>query len=449
MKTIRFMCGIAALFLGSGATLAQPTLTTERVAAGLASPLAFTHAGDPDRAFLVQQRGLILVLDLTTGTVLPTPFLNLAGRVSQSGSERGLLGLAFHPDYASNGLFFVNYTDIASGDTVIAQFSVGGDPDVADPDSFVQVLTFDQPFSNHNGGWIGFGPNDGYLHISAGDGGSGNDPGNRAQTTTVLLGKMLRIDIDGDDFPNDPLANYAIPSSNPFADGGGAGEVWAYGLRNPWRSSFDRATGDLWIADVGQNNYEEIDFEPAGSVGGKNYGWRCMEGFHCTGLTGCTCNDAGLVLPIHEYTHSQGCSVTGGSVYRGAAIPHLRGTYFFSDYCTATLWSFRYDGSNKTEFADRTTELAPGGGMAINSVASFGEDARGEIYICDLGGEVFRVIPRCRVDLNGDGAADTLDVLAYLNFWTNADPAADFTGDGVVNTLDVLRFLNDWSAGCP
>ncbi len=449
MKTIRLMCGVAALPLSIGTALAQPTLTTERVAAGLASPLAFTHAGDPDRAFIVQQRGLIRVLDLTTDTVLPTPFLNLAGRVSQSGNERGLLGLAFHPDYANNGLFFVNYTDTASGDTVIARFSVGGDPDIADPNSFVQVLTFDQPFSNHNGGWIGFGPNDGYLYISAGDGGSGNDPGNRAQNTTLLLGKMLRIDIDGDDFPNDPDANYAIPASNPFAGGGGAGEVWAYGLRNPWRSSFDRATGDLWIADVGQNNYEEIDFEPAGSAGGNNYGWRCMEGFHCTGLTGCTCNDAGLVLPIHEYTHSQGCSVTGGSVYRGAAIPHLRGTYFFGDYCTAKLWSFRYDGSSKTEFADRTAELAPGGGVSINSVASFGEDANGEIYICDLGGEVFRAIPRCRVDLNGDGAADTLDVLAYLNYWSNADPAADFTGDGVVNTLDVLRFLNDWSEGCP
>jgi glucose/arabinose dehydrogenase len=444
------LCGVVAVLAGVQSAAAQPTLTTERVAVGLDKPLAFAHAGDPDRAYIVQQRGRILVLDLTTDTVLPTPFLDLSGRVSQAGNERGLLGLAFHPDYQNNGLFFVDYTDINTGATVIAQFGVSGDPDVADPASFLQLLTFAQPFSNHNGGWIGFGPNDGLLYISAGDGGSGNDPGNRAQTITgMLLGKILRIDVDGDDFPGDSGRNYAIPLTNPFVGVTGDDEIWDYGLRNPWRSTFDRATGDLWIADVGQNAIEEIDFEPANSPGGNNYGWRCMEGSSCTGLTGCTCNGPGLVLPIHEYTHAEGCSVTGGYVYRGAAIPHLRGTYFFSDFCSATLWSFRYDGLNKTEFADRTAELAPGGGAAINSVASFGEDAAGELYICDLGGEVFRVIPRCRVDLNGDGSSNTQDVLTFLNLWSTTDPAADFNADGTVNTLDVLRFLNDWLVGCP
>jgi glucose/arabinose dehydrogenase len=438
------LIGIAA-----GVCEGQDTLSTEQVAGALARPIAFTHAGNPARAYIVQQRGKIMVLDLTSDTVLATPFLDLTGIVSVSGNEQGLLGLAFHPDYATNGLFYVNYTKASGGDTVIGQFSVSGDPDVADPDSFIQLLTYDQPFSNHNGGWIGFGPNDGYLYISAGDGGSANDPGGRAQDIEdMLLGKMLRIDVDGDDFPIDPDRNYALPPTNPFVGIVGDDEIWAYGLRNPWRSSFDRGTGDLWIADVGQNNYEELDFQPANSLGGENYGWRCMEGFHCTGLTGCTCNDAGLAMPIHEYTHADGCSVTGGYVYRGAWAPHLRGTYFFADYCSASVWSFRYDGSSMTEFTDRTAELVPDVG-AIGSIASFGEDANGELYICDLGGEVYRVLPRCRADVNGDGSADTQDVLAFLNFWNAEDPAADFNDDGTVNTQDVLAYLNAWNAGCP
>lgn len=447
-KFVRYGFGLLTVGMLAQGALAQHTLTSERVASGLSRPIGFAHAGDPDRAYIVQQRGKILVLDLTTDTVLATPFLDLTGIVSISGNEQGLLGLAFHPDYASNGLFYVNYTKASGGDTVIGQFSVSSDPDVADSDSFVQLLTYDQPFSNHNGGWIGFGPNDGYLYISAGDGGSANDPGNRAQTIDgMLLGKLLRIDVDGDDFPADPERNYAIPTGNPFVGVAGEDEIWAFGLRNPWRSSFDRATGDLWIADVGQNNYEELNFQPAASLGGENYGWRCMEGFHCTGLTGCTCSGTELTLPIHEYTHSDGCSVTGGSVYRGAWSPHLRGTYFFADYCSASIWSLRYDGSAVTEFTNRTAELAPDVG-SIGSIASFGEDARGELYICDLGGEVFRVRPRCRADVNGDGAADTQDVLAFLNLWNADDPGADFDDDGTINTQDVLAYLNAWNAGC-
>lgn len=446
MSFIRGTVWGAAMLPGLGA-MAQETLTTEVAAAGLSRPIAFVHAGDPGRAYIVQQRGLILVFDPTTDTVLPTPFMDLSGIVSQSGNERGLLGLAFHPDFASNGLFYVNYTDRTTHDTFIAQFSVSADPDIGDPGSYVQLLTYDQPFSNHNGGWIAFGP-DGYLYISSGDGGSFNDPGNRAQTITdMLLGKMLRIDVDGDDFPDDDQRNYAIPPSNPFVDAVGDDEIWAYGLRNPWRASFDRQTGDLWIGDVGQDVIEEIDFQPAGSPGGENYGWRCMEGTRCTGLGGCTCGDPTLTMPIYEYPHDPECSVTGGYVYRGATTPHLRGTYFFADYCSARIWSFRYDGANLSEFAERTSELDPAD-TDINAVVSFGEDANGEVYICDLGGEIFRLVPRCRVDLNGDGLANTQDVLVMLNLWNADDPAADFTGDGTINTQDVLRFLNDWNAGC-
>jgi len=340
-RIARSLIGIAALGLAVMPVVAQDTLTSERIITGLPKPIAFTHAGDPERAYIAQQRGHIRVLDLTTDTLLPDPYIDLTTVVSQTGAEQGLLGLAFHPDYADNGLFYVNYTTEATGDTVVAQFQVSADPDVADPDSFVQILTIEQPFGNHNGGWIGFGP-DGYLYIATGDGGAGNDPGNRSQTIeNMLLGKMLRIDVNDDDFPSDPDKNYAIPATNPFVGITGDDEIWAFGLRNHWRNSFDRETGDLWIADVGQNAIEEINFQSANSLGGENYGWRCMEGTQCTGLSGCTCNDSELVLPVHEYTHADGCSVTGGYVYRGAAIPSFRGTYFFSDYCTARIWTFR------------------------------------------------------------------------------------------------------------
>ncbi|HZW10792.1 MAG TPA: PQQ-dependent sugar dehydrogenase [Phycisphaerales bacterium] len=444
---VRSVVGACAM-VAAPAAMAQETLTTEVAASGLSRPVALVHAGDPSRAYIVQQRGIIRVFNPITGEVLPTPFIDLSSRVSQSGNERGLLGLAFHPDFASNGLFYVNYTHITSGDTVVAQFAVTADPDVGDPDSFLQLLTYAQPFSNHNGGWVDFGP-DGYLYISSGDGGSANDPGNRAQTITgMLLGKMLRIDVNGDDFPADDGRNYAIPPTNPFVGVTGDDEIWAYGLRNPWRASFDRATGDLWIGDVGQDFVEEIDFQPASSEGGENYGWRCMEGTRCTGLSGCTCDDPALTMPIHEYPHDPHCSVTGGYVYRGALVPHLRGTYFFADYCSADIWSFRYEGGVKTEFTERTDELDPVGG-SINSIVSFGEDAAGEVYICDLGGEVFRVAPRCRVDLNGDAMVNTQDVLLFLNLWNADDPATDFTGEGDTNTLDVLEFLNRWNTGCP
>ena len=376
---------------------ATSSLSTQLVADGFNGPLLVTSPKNDPRLFVVEQGGRIRIIK--DGAVLPKPFLDISTRITSSG-ERGLLGLAFHPHYADNGFFYVDYTDLL-GDTIIARFSVDpGNHDLADPSSDMQILTVDQPFSNHNGGMIAFSPNDGFLYIGMGDGGSGNDPGNRAQTiTNQLLGKMLRIDVNSDDFPADPDRNYAIPPDNPFVDIIGDDEIWAYGVRNPWRWSFDRNTGDLWIADVGQNQNEEVDFQPADSIGGENYGWRCMEGFRCTGLSGCTCNDQSLTLPIHDYAHNPECAITGGYVYRGASIPLLKGTYFFADFCSAKIWSMRYDGNNVSEFQERTAELDPGNGLNIRGINSFGEDADGNLYIVDrTDGEIFRLVTDMKID---------------------------------------------------
>jgi glucose/arabinose dehydrogenase len=383
---------------------ASSDVQTVRVASGLSSPLFATHApGDTERLFILEQTGRIRILDLNTDTLLPTPFLNV-DPLSASGGERGLLGLAFHPDYANNGFFFINYTD-NSGNTVVARYTVSaGDDDVADPASAMTLLSITQPFANHNGGWLGFGP-DGYLYIGTGDGGSGNDPGNRAQDiTNQLLGKILRIDVNSDDFPADLSKNYAIPANNPFAAGGGDPEIWAFGIRNPWRSSFDRMTGDFYIGDVGQGAQEEVNVQPAHAIGslvgepgyqgGRNYGWRCMEGFSCTGLSGCTCNDTALTLPVHQYSHTVGFSITGGYVYRGTEIPDIQGRYFFADFISTNIWSFVWDGAGGiTDLQNCTAAITPSmDGFAVNNIASFGEDANGEMYIVSLNGSIFRLV---------------------------------------------------------
>ncbi|MHC4414980.1 MAG: PQQ-dependent sugar dehydrogenase [Planctomycetota bacterium] len=435
-------------------------LTTVRVASGLNRPILATHApGDESRLFIVEQRGVIKILDLTTNTVLPVPFLDIDALVPNiSGNdERGLLGLAFHPDYQNNGFFYVNYTNLAS-DTVIRRYTVSGDPDVADPTSAFTLLTIDQPFSNHNGGWLDFGP-DGFLYIATGDGGSACDPGQRAQDiTNQLLGKMLRIDVDGG-------SPYAIPPGNPFVGIAGDDEIWAYGLRNPWRASFDRETGDLYIADVGQDAWEEVDFQPANGSedpkspdyqGGKNYGWDCMEGNGCStdsdcSTSACTCFSNDLTDPIHVYPHPQGFSITGGNVYRGCAIPSLDGTYFFADFVITRIWSFKVVDGNVTEFADRTAELTPSAdGFFISTISSFGEDARGEIYIVDRSGtssgEIFKIIPEIPIpDFDCDGFVGISDLLSLLAAWgpCNGCPQ-DLDGDGQVGITDLLILLAQW-----
>ena len=326
-----------------------------------------------------------------------TPFLDLAGLAA--GNEQGLLGLAFDPLYVDNGLLYVNVT-VADGTTEIRRYRTSRtDPDLADASSEVVLLSYAQPFSNHNGGWLAFGP-DGCLYISTGDGGSAFDPGNRAQSLNTLLGKLLRIDVRG---TNGSTGRYGIPPDNPFVHLPNARpEIWAYGLRNPWRCSFDRATGDLYIGDVGQNQIEEVDFQPASNAGGENYGWRVMEGTRCSDDSRAggnpPCGDPSLVPPIHEYTHAVGVSVTGGYVYRGRKLGGWQGTYFFADYGSARIWSFRYRDGVLSEFTEQTAELNPGL-TNISFLSSFGEGPDGELYVLDLGdGEVFPWISDGRAD---------------------------------------------------
>ena len=381
----------AALVQSVGSARAATPLTTVRVAVGLTRPVFVTAApGDTARLFIVEQRGSGnrgRIKIVKHGVLLARSFLTTDPL--STGFEQGLLGLAFAPDYAVTGRFYINYTR-ADGTTIVARHTVSADPDSANPVG-VQILTVAQPFDNHNGGWLGFGP-DGYLYVALGDGGSGGDPDDRAQNLNTLLGKLLRLDVSG--------ASYAIPPDNPFAGATpGLDEIWAFGLRNPWRPAFDRATGDLVIADVGQGQVEEIDFQPASSNGGENYGWRCYEGsnfFSESATIPCgSCLAAGCpkISPSYEYDHTLGrCSATGGYVYRGDSIPDLDGVYFFADYCAGTIYSGRLLGGALTDFRDRTAELAPAGGLDIGSITSFGEDAGGELYICDQEGEVFKIV---------------------------------------------------------
>jgi glucose/arabinose dehydrogenase len=343
-----------------------------KVVEGFKAPLYVTSAADGSgRLFMVEQDGLIrIVRDLQ---ILEPPFLNVKTLVSRDGSERGLLGMAFHPRYGETGTFFINYTDV-NGDTAVVRYRVSPDnPDRADPNSAEMILQVDQPYPNHNAGQLAFGP-DGYLYIGLGDGGAAGDPHGNGQNGMTLLGKMLRLDVDSD-------RPYAIPPTNPFVGRPDfAPEIWAYGLRNPWRYSFDRQTGDLYIADVGQNNWEEINYQAATSRGGENYGWNLYEATHPfqNGQA------IGAVPPIAEYSHADGCSVTGGYVYRGAALPDLQGTYLFGDFCSGTIWATRRapDGTWQTR-------------ILMNSgipISSFGEDESGELYVVNYGGGLFRMV---------------------------------------------------------
>jgi glucose/arabinose dehydrogenase len=381
------------------ASVAPAQITSVRVASGLASPVfATAPVGDADRLFVLEQAGRIRLLK--NNTLVTRPFLDITSIVN-GGGEQGLLGLAFDPNFGTNRCFYVYYiAGTGSGQSTIARFEVSAsDPDSAVAASRVSILSRPQPASNHNGGTIDFGP-DGFLYFGFGDGGGQNDSNNLAQNLSQIFGKMIRIDPHGDDFPGDALNNYAVPPSNPFVGVGGAlGEIWAYGLRNPYRWSFDRLTNDLYIGDVGQNCYEEISFQPGTSTVGENYGWRLAEGNHCFDPNDAfNCNQpqncgAGTSPPIYEYSHVSGdggCSVTGGSVYRGNAIPAIQGHYFFADYCSSQIYSFRKVGIGIQGFANRTTQLVPNVG-SISSITCIGQDGVGELYIVDQGGEVFRI----------------------------------------------------------
>ena len=368
-----------------------------RVASGLSNPLfAASPPGDPDRLFVVEQHtGRIRILDVTTGQLNGDAFLDLPDNALAGGGEQGLLGLAFHPNYASNGLFYVNLTN-AAGDTEIREYR-RADANHADAASSRLILGFDQPFDNHNGGWMSFGP-DGFLYIASGDGGGGGDPQNNAQNVNSLLGKILRIDVNSDGFPADAAKNYAIPASNPFAGATpGADEVWLYGLRNPWRSSFDSATGDLWIGDVGQGAREEINRIAAGQ-GGLNLGWKIMEG-NQTYSAGST---VGLTAPILDYDRAtplySGVSVTGGYVYHGPG--GAQGLYVFGDFGSGNVWTVGYAGGQAQDFLNRNAQLSVSGGGDIDQIASFAVDGTGRLYLIGLDGDIHRLTPRAAA---GDG----------------------------------------------
>ena len=422
---MRVLTAVAATSLLLAMLPAQLTLTTTRVASGLSRPVGVkSPVGDYARLFLLEQTGRIKIL--RGGTVLTPAFLDIVPLVNTSsgGGERGLLGFAFHPNYRTNGFFYVAYTRIQDGAGMLVRYRVNqSNPDLADPSSATTILgPLSDPFTNHNGGCLQFGP-DGYLYYSLGDGGSAGDPSCRAQNLNELWGKILRLDVDN--LPN------LVPATNPFAgQAGRRGEIWHFGLRNPWQFHFDRLTNDMYIGDVGQNAVEEISFQAGGAPGGINFGWKIMEGPSCYSTSACTsppaCNSPLLTRPIHSYNQSP-ATVIGGCVYRGCDIPALRGTYFFADYVSGQISSFVYNGATVTQLTNRTAELTVAG-QIMTRVSAFGEDACGEIYLCSLdGNSVHKIVPRVappQTDL-GFGELATNNLIPHLAFCGGFTPTTE------------------------
>jgi glucose/arabinose dehydrogenase len=377
--------------LGSG------QLTVVRVVSGLSSPLGIANAGDGSgRLFVVQRGGSVRIVQ--GKTIAGASFLNIVSKV-RSGGERGLLGLAFHPDFEANGYFYVYYTRASDGDIIVARYTANAGRTAASAATEQILLRVEHSaFANHNGGALAFGP-DGYLYIGVGDGGGSGDPDNNGQDKNVLLGKILRIDVDGTGAG--PNGTYAIPADNPFVGAAGLDAIWAYGLRNPWQISFDRETGRFWIADVGEKRYEEINREPVGFAGGANYGWRVMEGTRCfSPSTGC--NTSAKIRPIAEYSHTYGCSITGGDVYRGTSQRDLVGQYVFADFCSGRIGTVPAAGTGLT--FRRTVGL---------SISSFGESESGELYLTDLGGALYRVIAPEFSDIASSTFIDSIHWMFY------------------------------------
>jgi glucose/arabinose dehydrogenase len=372
MKRLSLLVSVIAAACGSNGSSA-PVSSLQLVpvvTSGLTSPVFMAQPLDDGRMFVVEQAGRILVV--RNGVLQPAPFLDLTSRVV-SGGEQGMLSVAFHPNYATNHFFYVYFTSQPAGDIRVERFTVTSNPEVADPASSQLVITIaHSQFTNHNGGLLTFGP-DGMLYAGIGDGGSGGDPNHNGQNTNALLASLLRLDVDHG-------SPYAIPPDNPYASGGGAPEVWAKGLRNPWRYAFD--SGLLYIGDVGQDLHEEVDVVPA-TRGGVNYGWNIMEGLSCYNAT--TCNMTGLQLPILDYPHTEGCAIIGGYVYRGTALPGAAGLYFYSDFCTGFVRSLRYVNGQASEQKDW--------GLAMTGAQSFGVDRAGELYLMGSGG-LFKFAPR-------------------------------------------------------
>ena len=455
LASIIGISAIIASTASAGVTAIKPKLV---IGTGLVYPTCIASApGDTSRIFVLEKAGRIRIITLgTTPALLATSFLNIdplvAGGASTS-DEMGLLGMAFDPDYATNGQFYVYYT--GTGTNNLARYTVSAtDPNVANAAGVV-MMTWSDPYSNHNGGDIHFKPGTRNLYMGTGDGGSANDPGNVAQNLSSRLGKMHRIT------PTVGGASpyYTIPAGNPFAGGSTTADdtVWSYGLRNPWRWCFDSANGDMYIADVGQNAVEEVDFEPSATAGGRNYGWRCTEGASSTGLTGCTFGSPLLTAPVRTYAHTTagGYSITGGNVYRGCAMPDMQGIYFYVDYGTNNSWSFKMASGVVTEFVTRNSELQIAlGGQTVNQVVAFGEDALGEIYMADHGGQIYKIVPAsgevvCNppppvnpADLNLDGFVDGADLTILLSCWATA--CGDINDDTYTDGADLTELLSRW-----
>jgi glucose/arabinose dehydrogenase len=439
-------------FDGPGQSDFVGQLTTVRVASGLVQP---THAVSPpdgsdgpdDRLFIVEQPGTIRILDMPSGTLLPDAFLDIQTVVRDTGDEEGLLSISFHPDYntpgaVNEGLFFVYYTN-NDGDNQVSRFSVSADPDDALEASEQTVIVIDHPtFLNHNGGQTAFGP-DGYLYLAPGDGGSACDPFGASQNINDLRGKMLRLNVDS--FPPYSTAGNPFDGITPGLD-----EIWAYGLRNPWRFSFDRETGALYIADVGQRQFEEVNCQLSASTGEENYGWDFFEASDCD-PDSCTinptdCNTITHTKPVFEYSHARdgfSCSITGGYVYRGCRMTDLHGSYFYADYCSDQIRTFRTDAACgvSTEIL-RTTDLDPGPVLTIDSIVSFGEDSRGEVYICDRGGDVYKVLPE--FDIMEVSAINAAPLSLDRNEFRWEDLQA--TSGHPVETYNVYRSTDDPAA---
>lgn len=462
MKLMHLLCGSILAASLAGISNAQSAIDTKRIASGLSRPIHVTHApGDPDRLFIIEKQGRIRVFHIPDNQLRTSYFLNIdsiVGGGTSTNSEQGLLGLAFHPDYVNNGYFYVYYTN-NSGNVVVSRYSVTSNPEVASSSSASTVITVSQPYSNHNGGELLFGP-DGYLWVFTGDGGGANDTQQYSQDiTNQKNGKILRLDVDS------VSSGYAIPSDNPFVGTTGDDEIWAYGLRNPWCASFDPETGDLYIGDVGQNAREEVNVAHY-TESGLNYGWRCMEGNRCTNLSGCSCNAASLTDPVYEYQQSStyGYCITGGFVYRGCAMPDYVGTYFFADYSTTNMFSFEYNGAGGyTNFRQRNELETSQGGFGVNNISRFGVDFFGEIYVLNQSsGWLFKIIPdgdpedpcgpppvKCVGDVNGDLVVDGTDLSIVLGFWGDCDGCpADITEDGSVDGTDLSVVLGYWGQEC-
>ncbi|MEN0019867.1 MAG: PQQ-dependent sugar dehydrogenase [Planctomycetota bacterium] len=433
-----------------GAAASAQSYTAERVMSGLSSPTVVAAVpGDRSRMLVGEQsingsQARIRVFDVDSSALLPDPF---AVFTVSTGGERGLLGLAFHPDFETNGLVYLSYTfggGSANGSNIVVEAPIdANDPNKLDFAAARPILLQSQPFSNHNGGWIDFGP-DGYLYMAIGDGGAGDDPQNNSANKNNRLGAMLRIDVNGDDFLSDPNNNFAIPADNPFVGVAGDDAIWAYGLRNHWRNDFDPLTGDLYIADVGQGAREEVNFQPASSSGGENYGWRCWEGTRFNGFSGCG-DTQDITFPVNEYRHSSpdfGCSITGGVMYRGCGIPSLRGAYLFADYCTDRIYALRQTSPGVFEREELTSRISTTSGF-LGTIINFSRDADGEVYISSGGGSIFKLTAsESSPDVNRDGLLDVDDFSAFVMAFFADDFAADQDDSGVLDIDDFSAFVS-------